>query len=117
MIYDRELTVYQLDEASDPLARRLAGGVSYYYGEREVYASRYYIGMQSGDKISVMAEIPLDAQITRIKTDQYVVLGDTSATSPVYRIVEAQYGEDEDGLPVTRLSLMEVEGKYDILRS
>ncbi|MEG1604319.1 MAG: hypothetical protein RR340_11975, partial [Cloacibacillus sp.] len=117
MIYDRILTVYDLTDGDSPLSRRLIGGRSYYYAEQEVFASRYYAARQSGDRISVLVEILQDPQITRIKSDLYAVLGPVGCNGNVYRIAQSQYGRNDDGLPVTRLSLVLMEGKYDILKS
>ena len=113
MIYDQTLTIYELAEGSSPLSRKLKNGIPYYYAEKEVYASRFFISKQSGESISLMVEIPRCDVDARITVNQYCIPED----GKVYRIVQAQYGYDLLGLPITTLSLKEEDGKYDILRS
>lgn len=113
MIYDHVLTVFELDAESSPLKRRLINGADYYYGEREVYSSRYFAAMQANARIDMMVEINLSADERRIPPDSYCVPAD----GQVYRVIQAQYGLNDDGLPVTWLSLQVPEGKYEILRS
>lgn len=117
MIYDRILTVYELSDTDSPLDMRLTGGISYYYAEAEVYSSRYYQARQAGNKISLMSVIPLDAQVRRIPTETYVILADCGTDGQVYRVIQAQYGRDDDFLPVTRLSLQAMEGKYELFNT
>jgi hypothetical protein len=111
-MYDRVLTVYSLDTESSPLSRSLVGpGGRYFYEEKEVYASRFYAARQAGEDVHMLVEIPLDPGDARILPEQYCIPAD----GQVYRIVQAQYGRDQDGLPVTTLSLQRKEGKYAIL--
>lgn len=112
MIYDRVLTVHDQADAGSPLLRRLKPGVSYYYAEREVYGSSYYRAKQAGEKISMMVELPRAEGEDRITADQYCIPED----GRIYKVVQAQYGTDGDGLPITTLSLERSEGKYEILR-
>lgn len=111
MIYDRSLTVYSLASGSSPLARTLTGGIEHYYAEKEVYASRYYKAMEAGESVDMLLELPrMDTD--RITSGQYCVPDD----GELYRIVQAQYGYDADGLPITTLSLKREGNKYDIIR-
>ncbi|NCB51350.1 MAG: hypothetical protein EOM54_05650 [Clostridia bacterium] len=111
MIYDRTLTIYSLSAAGSPLGRRLTDGTSYYYGELEIYTSRFLLWNQSGEKIHMMVELPRVEGEARIRAEMYCIPED----GQVYRIIEARYGYDSDGLPITTLSLQLTEGKYDIL--
>ncbi len=112
MIYDRVLTVYELGNGSSPLLRKLTAGVEYYYAEKEVYGSRYFQSQQAGVKISMMVEIPRFEGTARIEVENYCIPED----GKVYRIVQAQYGADGAGLPISTLSLEKSENKYEILR-
>lgn len=113
MIYDKQLTVYTLAPGKSPLVRRLEVPVEHYYCEREVYAARYYAGRQAGSKITRMVSVPRQDCDSAITSDQYCVLED----GHVYRIDQAQYGYDDNGQPITTLSLAEPEGKYELYKS
>lgn len=106
MIYDRYLTVYDL--AGSPLSHQLTVNSAHFYAELEVYQRRYWESVQAGSRIDRMVRVPFGGDIM---ADQYVILED----GHVYRIEQAQHGSDDDGLPVTTLSLRRMEGNYDIL--
>lgn len=112
MIHDRLLEVFELAPSSSPLERKLQNGLEYYYGEKEVYASRYFSASQTGETINMLVEIPRLIEEDRIPTDRYCIPED----GKVYKIIQAQYGNDENFLPVTTLSLKAMEEKYEILR-
>lgn len=108
MIYDHMLTVYTRDPASGPIMLRLQRGNSYFYGEREVYASRFYQAMQAGEQLDRMAELwrcPIHA-------DEFVQLWDFPAE--IYRVVQAQHGENPEGLAITTLSLRRETVQYEL---
>lgn len=111
MIYDKLLMTYDLAPAASPLLRRLKPARAHFYAEKEVYSSRFYQGKQAGVKLTRMVELPRSAFDEPIESDQYCRLED----GHVYRIDQAQRGEDSQGLPITTLSLAEPEGKYEIL--
>lgn len=112
MIYDRVLTIFGQASGSSPLNRQLTSGVEHYYRELEVFASRYFAAYQAGETISALVELPrMEAE--RIEGNAFCELDDGT----LYRVVQAQYGQDANGLPITTLSLKTVEGKYDILRT
>lgn len=113
MIYDKILTIYTLLPARSPAVRRLAECSRHYYAERTVYASRFYAGKQAGAKLVRMVSMPRSIYDSPIDADQYCVLDD----GHVYRIDQAQREYDDDGLPVTTLSLAEPEGKYELLKN
>jgi len=112
MIYDKVLTIYKLGSGDSPLNRKLTDGVQYYYAEKEVYGSRYFQSQQVGVKISMMVEFPRFEGEPRITAENYCVPED----GETYKIVQAQYGADPNGLPITTLSLEKSEKKYEILR-
>lgn len=111
MIYDKLLMIYDLAPAASPLLRRLKPAQGYFYREKEVYSSRYYQGRQAGVKLTRMVELPRSVFDAPIEADQYCRLED----GHVYRIDQAQRGEDSQGLPILTLSLAEPEGKYELL--
>ena len=113
MIYDRVLTIYTLDNAASPLTRRLRDPVGHYYAEREVFYNRYVANQQIGVRVNMMAELPRAEDEARITENQYCIPEDGG----VYRVTQAQYGYDEDGLPITTLSLMRMEGKYELFKT
>lgn len=111
MIYDRLLMIYDLAPATSPLLRRLKPAQGYFYREKEVYSSRYYQGKQAGVKLTRMVELHRSVFDEPVEADQYCRLED----GHVYRIDQAQRGEDSQGLPILTLSLAEPEGKYELL--
>ena len=109
MIYDRYLTVYDLAGGS-PIGGKLTENSAHYYAEMEVYHRRYWESVQAGSRIDRMVRVPFGEALT---ATQYAIPED----GHVYRIEQAQHGLDEDGLPVTTLSLRRMEGSYDLLRT
>ena len=105
MIYDRVLTICELDGESSALRRRLVRGRDYAYGEKEVYGSRFYKALQAGERIDRMVEL----WRADIRADQYAVLDD----GDVYSVVQAQHGMNRDGLAITTLTLRREESEYD----
>lgn len=110
MIYDKILTICTLLPGRSPASRKLGRASQHYYAERTVYASRFYAGRQAGAKLVRMVSIPRSVYDAAIEADQYCILDD----GHVYRIDQAQRELDNDGLPVTTLSLAEPEGKYEL---
>lgn len=113
MIYDKIMTVCSLAPGRSPTSRRLKKLSQHYYAERTVYASRFYAGRQAGSKLVRMVStprLPFDADVD---ADQYCILADGN----VYRIDQSQRETDDDGLPVTTLSLAEPEGKYELYKN
>ena len=110
MIYDKILTICTLRPGKSPAVRKLGKISQQYYAERSVYASRYYAGRQAGAKLVRMVSVPRSVYDPPIEADQYCILDDGHA----YRIDQAQRELDDDGLPVTTLSLAEPEGKYEL---
>lgn len=110
MIYDKILTICTLLPGRSPASRKLGRVSQHYYAERTVYASRFYAGRQAGAKLVRMVSVPRSVYDAAIEADQYCILDD----GHVYRIDQAQRDLDNDGLPVTTLSLAEPEGKYEL---
>lgn len=106
MIYDRPIGIYTLP-AGSPLQHTLAPFGSYLCAEREVFHARYWESVQSGSRIDMMAELPFGRDIS---ATMYAIPAD----GHVYRVEQAQHGLDANGLPITVLSLMRMEGNYDI---
>lgn len=112
MIYDKILTICQLGAGRSPAMRKLQKLSRHYYAERSVYASRFYQGKQAGAKLVRLVSLPRSIYDADIEADQYCILQDER----VYRIDQAQRETDNDGLPITTLSLAEPEGKYELFQ-
>lgn len=113
MIYDKTLTICTLLPGRSPASRKLSVVSQHYYAERTVYASRFYAGKQTGAKLVRMVSMPRSVYDAAIEADQYCMLDD----GHVYRIDQAQRETDDDGLPITTLSLAEPEGKYELYQN
>ena len=108
MIYDRgPATVYQ--QSGDPVDDQIAEYGSCYYAELQVYHSRFWESVQAGDRIDRMIQIPFGDDIT---ADMFVKPED----GHIYRINQAQPGDDDNGLPSCILSLHREEANYDIIQ-
>lgn len=113
MICDKILTICTLLPGRSPASRKLSAVSQHYYAERTVYASRFYAGKQTGAKLVRMVSMPRSVYDAAIEADQYCILDD----GHVYRIDQAQREADDDGLPITTLSLAEPEGKYELYQN
>ena len=82
-----------------------------YYGSRTVGYNRYFTAMAADSRIDLLIRI----QRYVATTADIVVLvpASTDGTAGTYRIVQIQHLDDEDGLPVTDLSLQRTEGVND----
>jgi len=110
MIYDRILTLAELDKASSPLSRRLNPGVPLFYAPREVFTSRYWAAQQVGVRIDTMVQLN---GWHDVPNEGYVILQDGRA----YRVTRVQQVLDADELPVTVLDLQREDDKYEIVRT
>ena len=110
MIYDRILTLAELDRAASPLSRRLKPGQRMFYAPREVFASRYWAAQQNGIHLDTMAQLN---GWYDIPADAYAILQD----GMVYRVVRVQQTVDADELPVTVLELQREDDKYEVVRA
>lgn len=111
MIYDRgplEIRALEggtvlLGELSEPLS-------SHYYAELEVYHKRFWEAVQAESQIDRLVQIPFGMDVD---AGLYCVLED----GHTYKILQAQHGQDEDGLPCCTLSLTRKEDNYDRAKS
>ena len=110
MIYDRPLSVFNLDTGSSPLQRRLVLHSRHLCAYRSVFHRTYFLAKQAGETIDRMVQLPAPA--SPIDATMYAQLDD----GHIYRIAEAQPTEDEDGLPAVVLSLHREEARYDLFR-
>lgn len=108
MIYDKPITVCRLPDGVGAITqtKTLTPVFSAYCGELEVYHSRYWESVQADSRIDCLVEIPLRRNAS---AHMYAVYD-----GHTYRIEQAQFASDENGLPVTRLSMMRLEANYDI---
>lgn len=107
MIYDIPITVLKLpDRVGTPLQGKLQPVFAAYCGELEVYHRRYWEAVQAGSRIDAMVELPLHRPVAAGLFARY--------KDHIYSIEQAQFGRDENLLPVTTLSLKRSEVQYDI---
>lgn len=111
MIYDRLLTVFKLDTASSALARKLLERSRHLCAYRTVYHRTYFQAVQAGQRIERMVQIPTTD--TPPDATMYAELED----GQIYKITEAQFAEDEDGLPCIVLALTREEARYELFRA
>ena len=111
MIYDHLLTVCTPPEGwGKPSDGPLARDGQHFYGERTVYHRRFWEAQTAGTRVDRMVQVPEGYEIM---ASSYVLLEDDAR---LYRIEEAQHTTDEDGLPVTNLTLRRMEANYDICK-
>lgn len=106
MSYDHQLTIYALTGSSRSGTLTPTG--THLYAEREVYHARYWESVQAGTSVDRMVTVPGHIDVT---CTQYAIPEDGHA----YKILQAQFTEDEDRLPATAISLHRAEGNYDVL--
>lgn len=106
MIYDTAIQILYLPrELSVPGPGTLVRKISAMCARKTVYARRYWDAVSNDRRIDEYVELPMLRNVTG--GDYARLLGHT------YRVEQAQFGQDEDGLPVTWLSLMRMEDRYD----
>lgn len=109
MIYDRgPLTVYS--RVGAPIDGRIIFHSVHYYAELTVYHRRFWESVQAGDRVDRLVQLPFGDDLT---ADLFAVPED----GLVYRINQAQPGEDDNGLPCCTLSLHREERNYEIIRA
>ena len=107
MIYDRPIKILKIpDNVGSPLQGKLEQVFSALCGEMTVYHARFWESVQAGSRIDEMVEMPFHRNTDAGMFAQY--------KDHIYLIEQAQFGKDENGLPVTTLSLKRAEGQYDI---
>lgn len=111
MIYDHLLTVCTPPDGwGKPADGPLDRGEDHFWGELTVYHRRYWEAQAAGTRVDRMIQIPEGYDIM---ATSYVLLAEDSR---LYRIEEAQHTKDEDGLPVTNLTLRRMDANYDICK-
>lgn len=107
MIYDKLITVAKLpDNVGSILQTPPEPVFSAYCGELEVYHRRYWESVQAGSRIERLVELPFHRECDAGMYAKY--------KDRLYSIEQAQFGKDENGLPITTLSLKREEVPYDI---
>lgn len=106
MIYDRgPLRICRLSSGT-ALQGDLVTLSSHLYAELEVYHRRFWESVQADSQIDRLVRIPFGLDVD---AGLYCILED----GHVYKILQAQHGPDEDGLPCCTMSLMRKEEMYD----
>lgn len=107
MIYDMPIDILELPaDVGTPLQGQLQPVFSAFGGEREVYHRRYWESVQAGSRVDLLVELPFHR-----KSDAGMF---ARWKDHIYSIEQAQFGKDENGLPITTLSLKRSEVQYDI---
>lgn len=107
MIYDTPITVLKLPPGvGTAFQGKLQKVFSAYCGETVVFHNRFWESVQAGSRVDVLVQLPLHRPVTAGMFAKY--------KDHIYSIEQAQFPTDEDGLPVTVLSLKQSEGRYDI---
>lgn len=109
MIYDRFIEIYALKSADNPLNRKLEFQHVHFCAPLTVYHRTYFSSLRDGETVDRMVQLP---QLAEIDATMYAVLED----GHVYKVLEAQPTQDEDGLDVYVLSLHRKEGQYELFR-
>ncbi len=106
MIYDTLITVMKLPgTVGTPIQGKLVPVFDAYCGEKSVYHTRYWESVQSGHRVDYLVELPLHRDVCANMYAKY--------KGHVYSIAQAQFETDENGLPVTVLSLERAGAQYD----
>lgn len=107
MIYDKPIDILQLpDGVGTPLKGKLKPVFTAFCGEKEVYHRRFWESVQAGSRVDYLVELPLHRPVEAGMYAKY--------KGHVYSIEQAQFGEDENGLPVTTLSMKRAGVQYDL---
>ncbi|MCQ2113345.1 MAG: hypothetical protein MJY95_08410 [Bacteroidaceae bacterium] len=80
-----------------------------YYGEKTVGINRYWSAMSNNASADYMVEITRNGGISTSDICELLSFTDTNS-SGTYRIIQVQHLQDEDGLPVTDLTLERIGG-------
>ena len=108
MTHDYLLLRYELTSGT-PMRGTLTLRGSHYYGNLTTGHRRFWEAVQNNTRIDKSVEIPGDGSVS---AGQYVY-----CEGSYWRIEEAQHAYDDDGLPVTRLSLRKWEGTLNVVRT
>lgn len=106
MIYDRSIIIYELT-AGTQLKGTLTERSRHLCAPRTVAHRRYWMSVQSDTRIDADVQIPYGDGVS---ADMYALYD-----GHLHRIEEAQHALDEDGLPVTNLSLRRWKGDFTVV--
>lgn len=107
MTYDTPIQILRLPAGVGTILHgKLELVLSAYCGQKEVYHSRFWESVQAGSRIDTLVELPLHREIDAGMYAKY--------KGHIYSIEQAQFSHDEDGLPVTILSMKKAGNQYDI---
>ena len=108
MIYDKPIQILKIpDDAGTPIQGKLQPVFDAYCAEMTVFHNRFWESVQAGSRIDVMVEMPL-----RRKNADAGMFAEYDGH--IYSIEQCQYQNDENGLPVTVLSMKRTETQYDV---
>lgn len=106
-MYDTEILILKLpDDVGTPLQGKLQPVFSAFCEEQEVFHKRYWESVAAYSRIDRLVELPLHRPVDAGMFARY--------KEHIYSIEQAQFGKDENGLPITTLSLKRSEDQYDI---
>lgn len=106
VIYDTPISVMKLPgNVGTPTQGKLLKIFDAYCGEKSVFHTRYWESVQSGHRVDCLVELPLHRDVCANMYAKY--------KGHVYSIQQAQFEKDENGLPVTVLSLERAGAQYD----
>lgn len=108
MIYDKPIQILKLpNTVGTPMQGKLQPVFSAFCGEMTVFHGRFWESVQAGTRIDVMVELPLHRK--NVRAEMFA-----KYEGQIYRIEQAQFQKDNDGLPVTVLS-MKTEGQRYVI--
>ena len=109
VLYDTPIDLLRLpDRIGTPMQGKLLLTESAFCRELTVYHQRYWEAVSAGSMIDKLVEIPLHRDVA---VGRFVRL-----KGHIYSIEQAQLETDDDGLPITTLSLARSEDNYDIAK-
>ena len=107
MIYDTEITILKLrDGEGIPKPGNLEKVFLAFCGEEEVYHKRFWEAVAAYSRVDRLVELPLHRNVDAGMFAKF--------KDHIYSIEQAQFGKDENQLPITTLSLKRSEVQYDI---
>lgn len=107
MIYDTEITIMTLPEnVGVPSPGSLKPVFTAFCGEEEVYHKRFWEAVAVYSRVDRLVELPLHRDVDAGMFAKY--------KGHVYSIEQAQFGKDENDLPITTLSLKRAGVQYDL---
>lgn len=106
MIYDKQIEILHLPNGiGTPLQGKLEYSFTAFCGEKEVYHRRFWESVQAGSRVDYLVELPLHRNVEAGFYAKY--------KGHVYSIEQAQFGADDNDLPITILSLKRAGVQYD----